>query len=254
MLRTIIIDDEEPQRLNIEKMLRLYCPQLEVVGQADGVKTGAAAIKKLKPGLVLLDIKLDDGSGFDLLNALQPIDFRVIFITAFDQYAIKAFRFNALDYLLKPIDPDELCQAATRATDIIQNDFNLQLANLQKFLKQDGKSQTRIIIKTHDNIHLVAVHDILFCQSDDNYTRFHFTDQKQIMVSATLKEYEDILSDSGFFRAHKSFLVNLKHITRFERADGGSLVLAGEIKIPVASRKRDELLLLLEQLSNNQPG
>ena len=251
MLRTLIIDDEQPQRLNIEKMLRLYCPQLEVVGQADGVKTGAEAIKKLKPELVLLDIKLEDGSGFDLLNALQPIDFRVIFITAFDQFAIKAFRFNALDYLLKPIDPDELCQAATRASNIIQNDFNLQLANLQKFMNRDDKTQTRIIVKTHDNIHLVPVSDILYCQSDNNYTRFHLADHRQIMVSATLKDYEDIFSESGFFRAHKSFLVNLKHFIRFERGDGGFLVLSGEIKIPVASRKRDELLEILDSLSNN---
>jgi two-component system LytT family response regulator len=175
----------------------------------------------------------------------------VIFITAFDQFAIKAFRFNALDYLLKPIDPDELCQAATRASNIIQNDFNLQLANLQKFMNRDDKTQTRIIVKTHDNIHLVPVSDILYCQSDNNYTRFHLADHRQIMVSATLKDYEDIFSESGFFRAHKSFLVNLKHFIRFERGDGGFLVLSGEIKIPVASRKRDELLEILDSLSNN---
>jgi len=222
-----------------------------VVAKADSVQSGLQVIRKHKPDLVLLDIQLDDGTGFDILYQLHPIDFKVIFITAFDQYAVKAFRFSALDYLLKPIDPDELCRAAQRASDLIQNDVNLQLANLHKFMKRDDKTQARIIIKTHDNIYLVPVSDILFCQSDDNYTRLHLTDQKQIMVSATLKEYDDILSESGFFRVHKSYLINLKHIIRFERGDGGFLVLLGEIKIPVASRKRDELLEILDRLSNN---
>ena len=251
MLRTIIIDDEVHQQLTIEAMVNSYCPQFKVVAKADSVQSGLQVIRKHKPDLVLLDIQLDDGTGFDILYQLHPIDFKVIFITAFDQYAVKAFRFSALDYLLKPIDPDELCRAAQRASDLIQNDVNLQLANLHKFMKRDDKTQARIIIKTHDNIYLVPVSDILFCQSDDNYTRLHLTDQKQIMVSATLKEYDDILSESGFFRVHKSYLINLKHIIRFERGDGGFLVLLGEIKIPVASRKRDELLEILDRLSNN---
>ncbi len=251
MLRTIIIDDETHQRLTIKKMVNRYCPKLEVVATADGVQSGLTAINTNKPNLLLLDIQLGDGTGFDILDQLHPIDFKVIFITAYDQYAIKAFRINALDYLLKPLDPDELCHAAARASDIIQHDFNQQLANLQKYLKRDDKSQTRIIVKTHDTVHLVPVSDILYCQSDSNYTRIHLVDQKQIMVAATLKDYEDIFSESGFFRTHKSFLVNLKHIVRFERGDGGSLVLAGEIKIPVASRKREELLGILDRLTNN---
>jgi two-component system, LytTR family, response regulator len=251
MLRTIIIDDEEHQRLNIDKMVKLYCPDLNVIAHADGVKTGVEAVKKYGPDLVLLDINLQDGSGFDLLDALQPINFKIIFITAFDQYAIKAFRFSALDYLLKPVDPDELCRAAARAAAIMQNDFNAQISNLQKFIQPDEKNHQKIIIKTHDNIYLVPVQDILYCQSDNNYTRFHLSDHKQIMVSATLKEYEDLLSDSGFFRIHKSYLINMKRIRRFERAEGGSVVLEGDIKIPVASRKREELLDILEQLTNN---
>lgn len=251
MLRTIIIDDEAHQRLTIEKMVNSYCPSLEVVAKADGVQSGLKAIRTYKPDLVFLDIQLEDGSGFDLLYQLQPVECKVVFITAFDHYAIKAFRFNALDYLLKPLDPEELCQAVNRASNTMQNDFNLQVASLQKFMKRETSSQTRIIIKTHDNIHLVPVSDILYCKSENNYTRFYLFDQKQIMVSATLKEYEDILSGNGFFRAHKSYLVNLRQITRFEKAEGGWLVLPGEIKIPVSCRKRDELMLLLEHLTNN---
>ncbi|TVQ89458.1 MAG: DNA-binding response regulator [Bacteroidetes bacterium] len=254
MLRTIIIDDEDHQRLNLEKMVKLYCSDLEIIAMADGIKTGVRAIKKHGPDLVLLDIKLNDGTGFELLEALQPINFKVIFITAFDQYAIRAFRISALDYLLKPVDPDELCQAAKKAGEIIQKDFNIQLSNFQKFLHPDDKTLTKIIIKTHDNIHLVSVQDILFCESDNNYTRFHLSGHKQIMVSATLKDYEDILAESGFFRIHKSYLVNIKNIRRFERGEGGSVVLEGDLKIPVSSRKRDELLGMLDKLTNLLPG
>ncbi|TVQ13859.1 MAG: DNA-binding response regulator [Bacteroidetes bacterium] len=250
MHRTIIIDDEAHQRLTIEKMVRNYCPTLKVVAKAESVQSGLKAIIKHKPDLVLLDIELADGTGFDILDQLHPINFKVIFITAFDQYAIKAFRFSALDYLLKPVDPDELCRAATKAVETIQHDFNLQINNLRRFIKTDDKNHQKIIIKTYDNIHLVPVRDILFCESDNNYTRIHLLDHRQIMVSATLKEYEDILSESGFFRIHKSYLINMKRIIRFERAEGGSVVLEGDIKIPVASRKREELLEILDQLTN----
>ena len=246
MHRTIIIDDEAHQRLTIEKMVRNFCPTLKVVAKAGSVQSGLKAIIQHKPDLVLLDIELADGTGFNILDQLHPIDFKVIFITAFDQYAIKAFRFSALDYLLKPVDPDELCRAATKAGEIIQHNFNLQINNLRRFIGTVDKNQQKIIIKTHDNIHLVPVQDILYCESDSNYTRFHLTGGKQIMVSTTLKDYEDILAESNFFRVHKSFLVNLKYVSRFEKAEGGSVVLEGDVKIPVASRKRDELVHLLE--------
>ena len=251
MFRTVIIDDEKRQQQSIEKMVKMYCSGLDVVAKADGVKSGEIAIRKFKPDLVLLDIQLGDGSGFDLLEKFDPTPFRVIFITAFDQFAIKAFRFNALDYLLKPIDPDELCQAAARASALLQKDFNMQLQNLKQYLQPENKNHGKIIIKTYDSIYLVPVQDILYCESDSNYTRFHLTGGKKIMVSATLKEYEDILAESGFFRLHKSFLVNLRYISRFEKAEGGSVVLEGEVKIPVASRKRDELIQLLEQQNYN---
>lgn len=249
MLNTIIIDDEKHQQQNIEKMIKLYCNDLNIVAKASSIKTGEEAIRKYRAELVLLDIELGDGTGFELLERLHPIFFKVIFITAFDHYAIKAFRFNALDYLLKPIDPDELCQAAAKASTTLQKDFNLQLQNLKHYLQPENKNHGKIIIKTFDSLYIVPVQDILYCESDSNYTRFHLTRDRQIMVSTTLKDYEDILADSNFFRVHKSFLVNLKYISRFEKAEGGSVVLEGEVKIPVASRKRDELVHLLEHQS-----
>jgi two-component system LytT family response regulator len=249
MLRTIIIDDEDHQRLTIEKMISRYCPNVKLVAQAGGVESGQDAIKKYKPDLVLLDIKMDDGTGFDLLDKLHPIDFKVIFITAYDQYAIKAFRLNAIDYLLKPLDPDELVQAVEKAEHIIQKDFNTQLENLKEHLTAEDKPNKKIIIKTYDNIHLVPISEILYCESDVNYVSVHLISKQKIMVSASLKDYEDMLAGDGFFRVHKTYLINLKYIRRFEKAEGGSVVLDGEIKIPVASRKREHLLEMFERIS-----
>lgn len=251
MLRTIIIDDEDHQRLTIEKMAKRYCPNVTLVAQADGVNTGVEAIKKFKPDLVLLDIKMDDGTGFDLLDKLRPIDFKVIFITAYDQYAIKAIRFSALDYLLKPLDPDELTQAIEKAENIIQKDFNTQLDNLKEHLSSENKSNKKIIIKTFDNIHLVPVNEILFCESDGNYVSVHLINQSKILVSSSLKDYEEMLSENGFFRVHKTYLINIRYIRRFEKAEGGSVVLENENKIPVASRKREQLLEMFERLTGN---
>ncbi|MEZ5196994.1 MAG: LytTR family DNA-binding domain-containing protein [Bacteroidales bacterium] len=192
---------------------------------------------------------MDDGTGFDLLDNLRPIDFKVIFITAYDQYAIRAFRFSAIDYLLKPLDPDELVQAVEKADQIIQKDFNTQLDNLKEQLSPDNKANKKIIIKTFDNIHLVPVNEILFCESDGNYVSIHLINQSKILVSSSLKDYEEILGDSGFYRVHKTYLINIRYIRRFEKAEGGSVVLENEIKIPVASRKREHLLEMFERLT-----
>ena len=249
MLRTIIIDDEDHQRLTVEKMVSRYCPNVKLVAQANGVQSGVEAIKKHKSDLVLLDIKMDDGTGFDLLDRLHPIDFKVIFITAYDQYAIKAFRLSAIDYLLKPLDPDELVQAIEKAENVIQKDFNTQLNNLKEHLSVEDKINKKIIIKTYDNIHLVPIKEILYCESDSGYTSFHLTSDQKIMVSSSLKDYDKMLADDGFFRVHKTYLINLRYIRRFEKAEGGTVVLDGEIKIPVASRKREQLLELFERIS-----
>jgi len=249
MLRTIIIDDEAHQRLTIEKLASTYCPTIKVEAKANSVQTGLSAIRKHKPDLVLLDIKLGDGTGFDILDQLQPIDFKVIFITAYDQYAVKAFRFSALDYLLKPLDPEELVQAVNKIGDVMQEDFHLQLTNLKEHLTATDKEHKKIIVKTHDNIHLIPVNEILYCQSDNNYVTFFLMHNQQIVVSASLKDYEEILGGSGFFRVHKSYLINLKYIRRFEKGLGGFVVLDGGPKIPVAQRKRVELLEMFGWLS-----
>jgi len=251
MLRTIIIDDEESVRRTLDKLVKRYCPNVKLVAEADGVESGIKAIKKHHPDLILLDIKMDDGTGFDLLKQLEPVDFKVIFVTAYDQYAIKAIKFSALDYLLKPVDPDDLTEAVNKAEKLMIDELNQQLNTLEDNMQTKDRAKKKIILKTFDNIHREKLSDIVYCESNDNYTNFHLLNSKTILVSTTLKEYDDMLSEFGFFRAHKSYLINLVHIERFEKAEGGAIVLTNEIKLPVASRKKEQLMEMLYRITEN---
>ncbi len=249
MLRTIIIDDEAHMRQSWRKWSLAFAPSIKLVDTADGVKTGVEAIRKYHPDLILLDIKMNDGTGFDLLKQLQPVDFKVIFVTAYDQYAVKAFKFSAIDYLLKPVDPDELKEAVCKAEDIMQKDFKTQLDTLEENMRSEDKTNKKIILRTFDNIHLVKVQDINYCASEGSYTTIHLLGGKTILVSNILKEYDEMLNDSGFYRVHKSYLINMRQIIRFEKGEGGYVVLDDESKIPVASRKREELLEMFNRLA-----
>ncbi len=242
--KTVIIDDESRARETIKNMLLLYCNDLELVGEAVDVASGVKLIQSKQPDLVLLDIKMPDGSGFDLLERLDEFDFALIFITAFNDYAIKAFKFNALDYILKPIDPDELLSAIKRAKKSIKNrkdDFSVVLKNL-KALKKDQK---RLVLKTIENIYVVPLHEIIQCQSSGNYTTFYFIDQKPILISSTLKTYEEILNEFGFVRVHQSYLVNIEHVKRYDKSDS-MLIMSNDKSVPVATRKKEELLKVLD--------
>ncbi len=249
MINAIIIDDEPHMRQTIRKMLNSLCPDVKIMCEAGSVAEGVAAVRNFHPDLIFLDIKMDDGTGFDLLKLLKPIDFKVIFITAWENFAIKAFKFSALDYLLKPVDPDDLAQAVQKARQTIQSDFNTQIENLTEHLHDQDKSTRKIIIRTAENIYLIKVKDIVYCESDGNYTTVNLLDGAKILVSATLKEYEDLLMEYGFFRVHKSWLINLRYISRFEKAEGGMIVLENGNKIPVASRKRELLLEMFDHLA-----
>jgi two-component system LytT family response regulator len=193
---------------------------------------------------------MDDGTGFDLLEAIDNIDFKIIFITAYEQYAIKAFKFSAVDYILKPVNPEELAEAVQRAGEVQQEEYNTRLEALAENIKEEGHQQKKIILKTLENIYLMDVKDITYCESDGCYTKMNTADGEMIIVSKTLKEYDELLKDQGFYRIHKSYLINLKYIKRFEKQDGGYVVLSGDEKIPVASRKKEELLELFEKLAD----
>jgi two-component system, LytTR family, response regulator len=248
-LRTIIIDDEPHVRKTLARMVEEECSNVKLLKSADGVKSGLKAIDEQNPDLVLLDIQMDDGTGFDLLKKAEPINFKVIFITAFDQYAIQAFKFSAIDYLLKPVDPEDLVRAVNRAEQMVQEDFSIQLKVLDENLNTQGSKGKKIILRTSETVHLVKVSDISYCESDISYTSFYFADGQKILVSRTLREFEDMLKEFGFFRVHKSFLVNLFTISKFEKADGGYLVMENKDRVPVASRKRDQLLEMFNRIT-----
>lgn len=243
-IRTIIIDDEPRARKTIANMLSLYCQELEVIAEGESVAQGLQLIKQEAPDLVLLDIKMPDGTGFDLLEQLDERDFALVFITAFDEFALKAFKFSAMDYLLKPIDPDELVLTLKRVVDHWKNDNNdlsLVLNNIRDLKKENKK----LVLKTTESIFVVSVQDIIRCESSGNYTHFYVHGEHSILVSHTLKEYEDILKDFNFIRVHQSHLVNLEYIKRYDKQDGGFLVMKDGAKVPVATRKKEMLLRVL---------
>ncbi len=247
MLRTIIIDDELHMRQSLQKMMGSYCPNVNLVATAGSVQEGIKVIEKHHPDLVLLDIKMDDGTGFDLLKALDHIDFKIIFVTAYDQFAVKAFKFSALDYLLKPIDPSDLEEAVNKAEKVIMQDMIKQLSLLEEQLRSDNRKDGKIVLKTLESIHIVRLNEINYFESDGNYTTVYLVEGKTIIVSKPLRNLEEMLKGMGFFRVHKSFLVNLSAISRFDKVDGGYLVMPTGDRVPVASRKKDELLDLFER-------
>jgi two-component system LytT family response regulator len=246
-LRTVIIDDESKAREAIREMTTIYCDDIEVIGEAHDVLSGIQLIKTQQPDLVFLDIKMPDGTGFDLLNRIEKKDFSLIFLTAFDEYAVKAFKFSAIDYLLKPLDPDELIQAVERVKEFRNLDKE-NLSVLLQNLKSIKKDLKKLVLKTAESIFLVNVSDIIRCESTGNYTKFFLVNQKPVLVSHTLKDYDDILSEYNFFRVHQSHLVNLDHIIRLDKADGGTLIMSDNQSVPVSTRKKEALVKALGEI------
>ncbi len=247
MIKAIIIDDIEQARITFKKDLEVYAPDVEVIGEANGVVEGAKLLKNIKPDILFLDIQMQDGSGFDLIDVLSEISFKIIFITASDAHAIKAFRYAAIDYLLKPVDPDELINAMNKFRENRINE-NEKYQLLNDSLKNHHKPNERLALHSQDKIHIVNICDILRCESSVNYTEFHFVNDKKLLVSKTLKEFEDLLTDSGFFRVHQSHLVNTKFIKEYVKIEGGHLIMNNGNMIPVSTRKRPEVMKMLEKL------
>lgn len=249
-MRAIIIDDEALARDVILNMLKLYCPKVQVVAQAFDVESGVATINQYKPEVVFLDIQMPDGSGFDLLKRFSTIKFKFIFITAYQEYAIKAFKFSALDYILKPVDPSDLIAAVDKLYESIQEeDVDKKFQTFIENFQDHNKLPQKIILKTLDSVVVAEVNKVVRCESDNNYTMFYFDDGSKILVSRTLKEFDDMLSPSGFFRSHQSHLVNLKFVSKYNRFPESHILLTNGTKIPVAVRKRDLLNELLKNLN-----
>lgn len=240
-MRTVIIDDEEKSRKTIKNFIAKYAPELMVLGEADGVETGIELIESIQPELVFLDVQMGDGTGFDLLGRLQFDDFKLIFCTSYEHYAVKAFRFSALDFILKPIDPDIFKSAIER---VKKSDDNKSCRNV---LAQNEKNLTQLALRSAEKITIINLNDIVRCESSINYTQFIMSDGSKIMVTKTLKEYDELLAPHGFIRIHKSHLVNMNAIVRYIKGDGGWIELTDGVKIEVSRRKKDILLEAIEK-------
>lgn len=247
MIKAILIDDIEQARITFKKDLEVYAPDVKIIGEASGVVEGAKLLKNMQPDILFLDIQMQDGSGFDLLDILPEINFKIIFITASDAHAIKAFRYAAIDYLLKPVDPDEL-KASLEKYRAHQPNESEKYKLLNDSLKNASKPNERLALHAQDKIHIINIADILRCESNVNYTEFFFLDAKRIVVSKTLKEFEEILSDQGFYRVHQSHLVNTKMIREFVKTEGGHLIMQDGKMVPVSTRKRADVVRMLDEL------
>lgn len=242
MIKTLIVDDETSNRENLQQLLQVYAPDIQICALSESVDDALQAIILHRPQLVFLDIQLHGKSGFDLLKQLGDINFEIIFVTAYDQYGIQAIKFAALDYLLKPIDIDELKQAVDKALKAIQQkNKNERLNHLLDYLKNDKKAPARIALPMFSETRYVNIPDILRCEADNTYTKFVITGGEYILVSKTLKEYADMLTGHGFIRAHQSHLVNMSYIKSWLREDGGSLLLIDNTKIPVSKLNREKV-------------
>ncbi len=247
MIKAIIISDIEQARIKLKKDLETYASDVQIIGEANGVIEGAKLLKNMQPDILFLDIQMQDGSGFDLLDILKDISFKIIFITASDVHVIKAFRYAAIDYLMKPFYPHEL----TAALDDFRSqklDENEKYKLLNYSLKNHQKPKERLALRTQDKIHIVNINDILRCESLVNCTEFHFSGGKKLLVTKTLNYFEDLLADQGFCCVHQSHLVNTKYIKEFVKIDGDYLLMNDGFNAPVSVRKKTEVIKMLEEL------
>ena len=241
-MKAVVVDDIEKFRKSLIQDLNEFCPDVEVVGTADGVISAAKEIKLKNPDVVFLDIQINQGTAFDLLELLGEIDFKIIFTTASDEYAIKAFRLSAIDYLLKPIDIDELKSSVDKVKS--NNNDNYQLLKVN--IKEEEKSNKRLALHSQDKIEIVEIGNIIRCESNINYTYFYFADGSKMLVTKTLKEYDGMLSDYGFYRVHQSHLINIDHLKEYVKIDGGYLKMFDGSSVPISTRKKSYVLNLLQ--------
>lgn len=243
-MNVIIVDDETKARSALRNLLKEYCPDITVINEADGVVSAQDIVRKSNPELVFLDIQLKDGTGFDFLTELGEIRFQVIFVTAYDQFAIKAIKFSALDYLLKPINSKELIEAVERARQAIQKEkldtkLNILMSNNQS-------SDRKIVLKTSDSIYITSTKDIIRCEADGNYTNIYLNHGKKILISKSLKEFDDMLTENGFLRVHNAHLINIDYLERMKKTRTGELFMKDNSIIPVSSARKAALIKILD--------
>jgi two-component system, LytTR family, response regulator len=247
-MKALIIDDELQSRNLLQQMLQQYFTEINIVGQASTVQEGLQKIKKYHPNIVFLDIRMKGETGFDLLNHLPEINFNLIFTSAFDQYALKAFRFNAIDYLLKPIVTEELIEAVNKVKQkaiITHAASKQQIQQLYNDIKNPQKIHDKIAVPTTEGFIIIPLSEIVYCHASSNYTEFYLADKKCIVSSYTLKQYDELLTTQSFFRAHRSYLINMSHVKLYRKGEGGEIVMNNGHVIELSRTHKDEFLRLL---------
>lgn len=246
-MRIALIDDEDDARSTLRELLKAEISSVSIK-EATGVVTGLQLIADYQPELVFLDVMMKDGTGFDLLKQLPAINFKLVIVSGHNEFALQAFRFSAIDYLVKPVDTDELHDTLTRVKSSSQT-WQQVLEVLKQSIQPAKDEERKIILKDMNAVYVVRVNTILRCEASDNYTTFYLTDQSPIIVSRPLKEYEELLAPLNFFRAHQSHLININLVQQFNKREGGSIKMKDGSEVPVSSRKREALLVELSKLS-----
>ena len=248
MINAVIIEDEKKSMEVLLALVKTNCPEINVVGTADSVASGVELIKKESPALIFLDIEMADGSGFDLLERIGNANYDVIFTTASDAHALKAIKFSAIDYLLKPIDGDELKVACDKLKDKKPSDASLEnLRCLLSNFKKPSEQYSKITLPTGNAYEIVNVKEIIRCEADGSYTTFFLESKKKLLVSASLKHYEDLLPPDDFIRVHHHHLINMNHVVRFLKTDGGYAVMSDGTQIEISRRKKEAFVARLNK-------
>lgn len=247
-MTTIIIDDEDDSRQTLGNFLKKYCPEVMLAGEAGSVKEALTLIGQVQPDIVFLDINMPQENGLELFHYLPSPDFFVVFVTAYDEYAIKAIKHHALDYILKPVNIDELIHTVNRAVKLHETKhFTQQVqAMLQSFQKQ--KAPEKIALPVMDGLVYVPVQEIIRCEAEGNYTMFYFSGRHKMLVSRTLGSYELTLKPMGFVRVHHQHLINLHHVEKYQRGRGGVVIMSDKKEVIVSQRKKDEFLKMISSI------
>lgn len=246
MINAVIIEDEKKSAEALAQLLLRHCPEIRLLGKAENVKQGTDLICKQKPELVFLDVMMPDGSGFDVLEKLSDLKFEVIFTTAHEKFAMKAIKYSALDYLLKPMDPEELKAAVKKVSERKKFSNEANLRSLLENVKQDENQFSKITLPTGHSYEIVPIKEIIRCEANDNYTTVYLTGGKKYMVSGTLKHYEELLPEKDFTRVHHSHLINMNHMSSFLKEDGGYALMSDGSKVEVSRRKKEEFMKRLK--------
>jgi two-component system, LytTR family, response regulator len=243
MVRAVIIEDEPRNMRILTTLIAEFCPMVTIVGTADNARSGESAIRDFEPDLVFLDIEMPLGSGFEILNNLMPINFEVIFVTAFDKYMIQAFKYCVIDYLLKPVNIDELKYAVQNAVKRIEvNKANLQVANLLNNLRADNPGSKKIALPVRGGYDFVRISDIIRCEASGSYCTVYINGGVKMVAAKNLKEYESVLPSELFFRIHNAHLINLSFVRKYNQGRGGYVEMEDGSIIEVATRKKNEFL------------